>query len=93
MDKTQYLSLLKEIKKLKKPEDLVKITLKEGEQITAIIIEQIAAGLQLEGGIDTGTSKPSVFIIHTLNHTNPRYSNVHMEITINDIIHFEAVSM
>lgn len=92
MDIIRLNAILKEIDKIKKPQDLLKITTLNGELITGILLEMIPYREILHDGTDTD-DKPTKFKIKSLNNKNPEFDNKELTISIFQIHKVEVVTM
>lgn len=81
MDSLRFDKVLREIEKIKKPQDLLKITTFNGEEITGILLEKIPYRSILDDGFDTD-DKPTKLKIRSLNNENPEFDNKELIISI-----------
>lgn len=92
MDILRLNAILKEIDKIQKPQDLLMVTIINGEVITGILLEKIPYREILHDGTDTN-DKPTKFKMKSLNNKNPEYDNKELIIGIFQIHKIEVVTM
>ena len=90
MDSLKFDKILREIEKIKKPQDLLKITILNGEEITGNLLEKIPYREILDDGFDTDY-EPTKFKIKSLNNKNPEFDNKELIISVFDIHKIETL--
>lgn len=81
MESLRFDAILREMDKIKKPQDLLKITTLNGGEITGILLEKIPHREILHDGFETD-DKPTKFKIRSLNNENPEFDNTELTISI-----------
>lgn len=90
MDSLKFDKILREIEKIKKPQDLIKITILSGEEITGILLDKIPYREILDDGFDTD-NEPTKFKIQSLSNRNPEFDNRELVISVFDIHKVETL--
>lgn len=91
MDILRLNAILKEIDKIKTPQDLLKITTLNGEEIVGILLEKIINRKILHDGTDSN-DKPTKFKIKGLNNNNPLFDNNELIIDIFQVHKVEVLT-
>lgn len=92
MDSLRFAATLREIEKIEKPQDLLKITTLNGEEIIGNLLEKIPYREILHDGVDTDF-QPTKFRIMSLNNKNPEFDNKELTISIFQIHKVEVYSV
>lgn len=92
MDIFRLNAILKEINKITYPQDLLKFTTIQGEEIIGILIEKIICREILDDTTDTDLL-PTKFKIRSLNNKNPELHNKELTISIFQIHKVEVVTV